>query len=80
MLTLYIVGFVVSLLLALLLTPFVKKLAVRIGAVDVPNARKVHTRIMPRLGGLGIYLAFVLGLIAVLPFFLRRSRRVMPIL
>lgn len=69
MLTLYIVGFVVSLLLALLLTPFVKKLAVRIGAVDVPNARKVHTRIMPRLGGLGIYLAFVLGLIAVLPFF-----------
>ncbi|ANY74048.1 MULTISPECIES: glycosyltransferase family 4 protein [Paenibacillus] len=68
MLMIYIIGFIVALALALLLTPLVKKFAVKIGAVDVPNARKVHTRIMPRLGGLGIYLAFVLGLIAVLPF------------
>lgn len=68
MLMIYIIGFIVALALALVLTPLVKKFAVKIGAVDVPNARKVHTRIMPRLGGLGIYLAFVLGLIAVLPF------------
>lgn len=68
MVTIYIIGFVVSLVLALLLTPLVKKFAVKVGAVDVPNARKVHTRIMPRLGGLGIYLAFVIALIAVLPF------------
>ncbi len=68
MLMIYIIGFIAALALALLLTPLVKKFAVKIGAVDVPNARKVHTRIMPRLGGLGIYLAFVLGLIAVLPF------------
>jgi UDP-GlcNAc:undecaprenyl-phosphate GlcNAc-1-phosphate transferase len=54
--------------LALLLTPLVKKFAVKVGAVDVPNARKVHTRIMPRLGGLGIFLAFLLSLLAVLPF------------
>lgn len=53
--------------LALLLTPLVKKFAIKIGATDVPNARKVHTKIMPRLGGLGIFLAFVLGLLAVLP-------------
>lgn len=68
MVTIYIIGFVVSLALALLLTPLVKKFAVKVGAMDVPDARKVHTRIMPRLGGLGIYLAFVIGLIAVLPF------------
>lgn len=68
MVTIYIIGFVVSLLLALFLTPLVKKFAVKVGAVDVPDARKVHTRIMPRLGGLGIYLAFVFGLIVVLPF------------
>lgn len=68
MVTIYIIGFVVSLVLALFLTPLVKKFAVKVGAVDVPDARKVHTRIMPRLGGLGIYLAFILGLIAVLPF------------
>ena len=53
--------------LALGLTPLVKKFAIKIGATDVPNARKVHTKIMPRLGGLAIFLAFVLGLLAVLP-------------
>ncbi|ASR45584.1 MraY family glycosyltransferase [Paenibacillus kribbensis] len=68
MLLIYIIGFIMALGLALLLTPLVKKFAVKVGAVDVPNARKVHTRIMPRLGGLGIFLAFLLSLLAILPF------------
>lgn len=68
MLMIAIIGCIVSLALALLLTPLVKKLAIKIGAVDVPNARKVHTKIMPRLGGLAIYLAFMLSMFAVLPF------------
>lgn len=68
MLLIYIIGFIMALGLALSLTPLVKKFAVKVGAVDVPNARKVHTRIMPRLGGLGIFLAFLLSLLAVLPF------------
>lgn len=68
MLLIYIIGFIIALGLALLLTPLVKKFAVKVGAVDVPNARKVHTRIMPRLGGLGIFLAFLLSLLAILPF------------
>jgi UDP-GlcNAc:undecaprenyl-phosphate GlcNAc-1-phosphate transferase len=45
--------------MALLLTPMVKKIAFWVGAVDSPNHRKVHTRIMPRLGGLAIFIAFV---------------------
>lgn len=64
----YTIGFIVSLGLALGLTPFVKKFAVKVGAVDVPNARKVHTRIMPRLGGLAIFLSFVITFFLVLPF------------
>ncbi|MDO3412099.1 MraY family glycosyltransferase [Saccharibacillus sp. CPCC 101409] len=68
MLIVYLIGFVLSLGLALGLTPLVKRFAVKVGAVDVPNARKVHTRIMPRLGGLGIFLAFAISLIAVMPF------------
>lgn len=68
MLPIYIIGFTIALLLALSLTPLVKRFAVKVGAVDVPNARKVHTRIMPRLGGLGIFLAFLLTTLAVLPF------------
>ncbi|MFB5674738.1 glycosyltransferase family 4 protein [Paenibacillus terreus] len=67
MLPIYIIGFIAALALALALTPLVKKFAVKVGAVDVPNARKVHTRIMPRLGGLGIFLAFILTTLALLP-------------
>lgn len=47
---------------SILLTPLVKKLAYRLGAVDAPNYRKVHARIMPRLGGLAIFGAFCIGL------------------
>ncbi|MGF7049078.1 UDP-GlcNAc:undecaprenyl-phosphate GlcNAc-1-phosphate transferase [Paenibacillus sp. DS2015] len=68
MLMMSIIGLVLSLGLALLLTPQVKKFAFKVGAIDVPNARKVHTRVMPRLGGLGIYLAFIIALFLVLPF------------
>ncbi|MFC5469656.1 glycosyltransferase family 4 protein [Cohnella suwonensis] len=68
MLALIFIAFAATLGLALVLTPLVKKLAVRIGAIDVPNQRKVHTRIMPRLGGVAIYGSFVIGLLLVLPF------------
>lgn len=64
----YIIGFIVSLGLALGLTPLVKKFAFAVGAVDVPNARKVHTRIMPRLGGLGIFASFIIALLLLFPF------------
>ncbi|MCH5166863.1 MAG: undecaprenyl/decaprenyl-phosphate alpha-N-acetylglucosaminyl 1-phosphate transferase [Erysipelotrichales bacterium] len=47
---------------AVLLTPIVKKIAYHINAVDKPdNKRKVHHTIMPRLGGLAIFLAFLIG-------------------
>ena len=47
-----------ALIFSLLLVPQVAKLAVKIGAVDKPNARKVHTGVMPRMGGLAIYISF----------------------
>ncbi|MFC0212924.1 glycosyltransferase family 4 protein [Paenibacillus chartarius] len=59
MFALYGIGFVAACLISLLMTPLVKKFAFWVGAVDAPNHRKVHTRIMPRLGGLAIFLAFV---------------------
>ncbi|UOQ50282.1 undecaprenyl/decaprenyl-phosphate alpha-N-acetylglucosaminyl 1-phosphate transferase [Gracilibacillus caseinilyticus] len=57
----YILPFILCLTFALILTPLVKKLAIKIGAVDKPNARKVHQKLMPRLGGLAIYVSFLLG-------------------
>lgn len=44
-----------------LFIPIVKKIAIFIGAMDIPNERKVHKNPMPRLGGLGIYGGFLLG-------------------
>lgn len=54
--------FIVPLIISLCATPLVKKLAFMIGAVDTPDARKVHSRIMPRLGGVAIFLATTIGL------------------
>ncbi|WP_370452175.1 MraY family glycosyltransferase [Cohnella sp. AR92] len=63
-----IAGFALALALALALTPFVKKFAVKVGAMDVPDHRKVHTKIMPRMGGLAIYAAFTVTILLLLPW------------
>ncbi len=43
----------------LLVTPWVAKLAYFIGALDRPGKRKVHDKIMPRLGGLAVFAGFL---------------------
>jgi len=43
------------------IVPIVKKIAIHIGAMDIPNERKVHTKPTPRLGGLAIFLGLLLG-------------------
>lgn len=52
---------VIPFLFVLALIPFIKKVANHIGAIDIPNERKVHKVSIPRLGGLGIYLGFIAG-------------------
>ncbi|AEG61850.1 glycosyltransferase family 4 protein [Desulforamulus ruminis] len=47
-----------ALLISFVLTPTVRKLAFKIGAIDRPDCRKVHCKTMPRLGGLAVFLAF----------------------
>lgn len=49
--------------LSTLLIPIIKKIAFHVNAIDYPNERKVHTKPMPRLGGLAIFLAFLAGYI-----------------
>ena len=58
---------VVAFIASILLTPLVKRLAFRIGAVDRPNYRKVHARIMPRLGGLAIFGSFLIAYLFLQP-------------
>ena len=54
---------VIPFLFVLAITPFINKVANHVGALDIPNERKVHKVPIPRLGGLGIYMGFLLGYI-----------------
>ena len=53
--------------LSLLLTPLSRDYGIKAGAVDRPSRRKVHTVPVPRTGGLGIVVSFLLAL-ALVPF------------
>lgn len=59
-------------LATVLVTPLVRLLAFKIGAVDYPNARRINKKPMPSAGGLGIVLVFsvvILGVLATyIPF------------
>ncbi|MDO4754654.1 MAG: MraY family glycosyltransferase, partial [Bacillota bacterium] len=57
----YFIYFALASLLTFFLTPLTSKLAVRIGAVDVPDGvRKIHTRTTPYGGGIAMFFAFTL--------------------
>ena len=57
-LNMILLAFAICLIISVVATPFVKKLAFKINAVDKPNDRKVHKKLMPRLGGLAIIISF----------------------
>ena len=52
--------FIIAFVLSLLLTPLARWLGVRLKAFDVPSERNVHTRPIPRTGGLAILLSLIL--------------------
>lgn len=56
-----------TMILAFLLTPLIKKLAFKIGAVDKPNSRRVNKVAMPTAGGLAIYIAFSISVLFFFP-------------
>ena len=51
----------VTFLFVVIFIPVVKRIAVHIGAIDIPNKRKVHKVPIPRMGGIGIYAGFLVG-------------------
>lgn len=64
----YMLAFVIAAGVALLITPGVILLAAKTGAMDAPDARKVHKKPIPRIGGIGIYAAFMVAMLSVLSF------------
>ena len=59
----HVLAFMIALGVALFLTPVVISFARRTGALDAPDARKVHVRPIPRIGGIGIYAAFMVSVL-----------------
>lgn len=53
--------FFVAFAAAVFLLPFVRFFAFRFGLLDHPKAHGIHTHPVPRIGGIAIYIAFVIG-------------------
>lgn len=67
----YVTALLGSFIVALLVTPIVRRLAIRFGIVDRPDPhRKLHTTIVARAGGVGVLIATGFGcLCAFLPYY-----------
>jgi UDP-GlcNAc:undecaprenyl-phosphate GlcNAc-1-phosphate transferase len=53
--------------LSMMLIPIAKRLAPRLGMVDMPDPRKVHSAPVPRIGGWGITIGSLVPLVLVFP-------------
>ncbi|MEN6333389.1 MAG: MraY family glycosyltransferase [Phycisphaerales bacterium] len=63
--TTYLAVYLGSLVLALLATPIVIRVATRIGAVDRPGVRTIHKKPVPRIGGVAIFIAAIAAIASV---------------
>lgn len=59
----FIIRLFMTMGISLILTPFVKLLAFKIGAVDQPSARRINKKAMPSAGGLSIFIAFAIAVL-----------------
>ena len=70
-----LVAFIVAFIVTFATTPFVKKLAFKIGAVDIPkDNRRMHKKPTARLGGLAIFFGFVISVL----FFSETDKEMLP--
>jgi UDP-GlcNAc:undecaprenyl-phosphate GlcNAc-1-phosphate transferase len=63
MTTTFMLIFASALVLAIGGTPLARRMALRLGIIDQPNARKIHVDPIPLLGGVAIYGAFIAAVI-----------------
>lgn len=64
----YIIPFLVSLIISFIFTPIIRKLAFKVGALDIPkDDRRIHKEPMPLMGGLAIFIAVASVMLIFLP-------------
>lgn len=50
--------------LTYLATPWVRRLAIKLNAIDIPkDERRIHSQPIPRMGGFAIYIGFLIGVL-----------------
>jgi len=60
---LFIFAFIISLVVTMILIPPAMKWADKIGAIDMPDERKVHTQAIPRVGGIAMVAGSVISIL-----------------
>ena len=67
----YLILFLVAAGTTFALTPVVRRLSTRLGAIDQPSERKIHSSPTPTMGGLAMWVGFLLAMVVsrFLPFF-----------
>lgn len=63
----YIFVLIGAFLLSIILTPIIRVISLKVGAVDKPNARRINKVPMPSSGGLAIFLSFVVTTLLFMP-------------
>ncbi|AXQ79361.1 undecaprenyl/decaprenyl-phosphate alpha-N-acetylglucosaminyl 1-phosphate transferase [Streptococcus chenjunshii] len=67
----FVLVLIAAFLMSLIMTPLVRFLAFRIGAVDNPNARRINKVPMPSSGGLAIFLSFLIAALILMPLVIK---------
>lgn len=57
------IAFLLAFITAFVITPYTIRLAKKVGAVDIPNDRRINKKPMPRLGGLAVIAGFLVSVI-----------------
>lgn len=61
-----IIAFALAVLTSFVITPYTMRLAKKVGALDIPEKRKVHKKPIPRLGGIAVIVGFLVSVIYLL--------------
>ena len=68
-----VAAFAIAAMVTLATTPLTRRLAVRVGAIDLPRERSLHETPVPSLGGLAILAGVLVSALVFLPLTPRRA-------
>lgn len=64
----YFIAFISAVIISFIMTPLARKLAFKVGALDIPKEpRKIHKEPMPYFGGLAIYISIISCMVVYMP-------------